>query len=263
MNENETPWGAAAIAFALPLLMIGVGIFTAQWGAVLGLVIITGPSCGVVIFVLCSHDEVFRKLESQKDKVRTLEGLLEPTAQEQPKPASESGFIDEPEVERRRVAGLIATAAKEAPEPPKPTEPKPQPKPEPLPSLGDLEMTFVSPAEDVKPAAEGSTQYYKRGGITPDPRKLIAAHSVPPGVSKAIKQSGFDLVTCSDPGVSAEYLFETSEKERRVLLGSDSDFLILHNQGVPHAGLVYFKSGTKASDIIAAVRDVWAKGGAR
>lgn len=72
--------------------------------------------------------------------------------------------------------------------------------------------------------------------------RFYADEHVPKAVTKGLIQRGIDGLTCQ----VADMLGATDEEHLRyarehgyVLFTQDTDFLILHNQGVEHSGIVY------------------------
>jgi predicted nuclease of predicted toxin-antitoxin system len=78
----------------------------------------------------------------------------------------------------------------------------------------------------------------------------IAFHldeQVPPTLADALRNRGIDVTTTADAG-----LIGTSDREQlafaleagRVLITQDVDFLRLHTEGVPHAGIGFWRQQT-------------------
>ena len=57
-----------------------------------------------------------------------------------------------------------------------------------------------------------------------------------------------DVTTAVETGLSGaddEILLEFARQAGRLLVTQDEDFLRRHSQGVPHAGLAYYKQGSR------------------
>ena len=70
---------------------------------------------------------------------------------------------------------------------------------------------------------------------------------VPHAVARALRRRGIDVLTASDAGLrgapDSEY-FIRSHAEGWVIVTQDADFLRLHFQQQPHAGIVYYQQST-------------------
>ncbi len=61
-------------------------------------------------------------------------------------------------------------------------------------------------------------------------------------IIRGLRQRGVDVVTVPEVGLlgaADEVHLAWAHKERRVLFTQDTDFLRLHAEGLPHAGIVY------------------------
>ncbi len=67
-------------------------------------------------------------------------------------------------------------------------------------------------------------------------------------VARGLRTRAIDVLTTSEAGnrgfTDREHLSFALEA-KRVIVTSDEDFLILHSQGVEHAGIVYFKQQSR------------------
>jgi len=71
---------------------------------------------------------------------------------------------------------------------------------------------------------------------------------VPHAVAKALRRHGIDVTTTSEAGLrQADDLahLEFANREGRILITHDADFLRHHAQGVNHAGIAYCKKGSR------------------
>lgn len=62
-------------------------------------------------------------------------------------------------------------------------------------------------------------------------------------VMHGLTRRGVDVLSCVDNGqrdADDDELLAYATREQRVMVTHDSDFLILHGQGVEHTGIVYF-----------------------
>lgn len=68
-------------------------------------------------------------------------------------------------------------------------------------------------------------------------------------VAHALRRRGIDVLTAHEAGLlgapDAEYL-SSARRAGRVLVTHDGDFLRLHQQGAPHAGIAYSEQGTRS-----------------
>lgn len=73
-------------------------------------------------------------------------------------------------------------------------------------------------------------------------------------IARALRHRGIDVTTSTEAGlVGADdrQQLEFARSAGRVIVTQDSDFLRLHRQGVPHSGIVFAPSGSRApSEII-------------
>jgi len=68
-------------------------------------------------------------------------------------------------------------------------------------------------------------------------------------VARGLRLRGIDVTTCTDVnlvGTDDPVQLDYALKEGRVLFTQDEDFLRLHAAGMPHAGIVYCKPGTRS-----------------
>ena len=69
-------------------------------------------------------------------------------------------------------------------------------------------------------------------------------------IAKALRDRGVDVATALETGrcaSSEERQLALALREARVLVTYDEDFLALHSNGVPHAGIVYARMGTRTA----------------
>ncbi len=65
---------------------------------------------------------------------------------------------------------------------------------------------------------------------------------VPRAVTEGLRRRGVDVLTVQDAGLLSaadRAHIELAAQQGRVLFTQDTDFLRLHDEGVPHAGIVY------------------------
>lgn len=66
--------------------------------------------------------------------------------------------------------------------------------------------------------------------------------NIPNAIAQGLQQHGIDVTTTGSAGLIGATDLEQlafAMADRRVIFTQDSDFLKLHNQGVPHMGIVY------------------------
>ena len=71
---------------------------------------------------------------------------------------------------------------------------------------------------------------------------------MPLAVAEGLRQRGIDVTTTPDAGLlkaSDEKQLAYASREGRVLVTQDRDFLRLHSQGIPHAGIAYCRRGKR------------------
>ncbi len=76
---------------------------------------------------------------------------------------------------------------------------------------------------------------------------------VPPAVSNGLRLRGVDVLTTQDAGLlgnSDKILLDYAFGLERVIFSYYEDFLILHQQGVPHAGIAYAAQQTPIGDLV-------------
>jgi predicted nuclease of predicted toxin-antitoxin system len=81
---------------------------------------------------------------------------------------------------------------------------------------------------------------------------LLAFHldeQIPPALADALRSRGIDVTTTADAGLA-----RTGDREQlafavervRVLVTQDVDFLRLHAEGTPHAGIAFWRQQTRS-----------------
>ena len=76
---------------------------------------------------------------------------------------------------------------------------------------------------------------------------------VPPAVSNGLRLRGVDVLTTQKTGMLGggdRILLDHASRLERVMLSQDDDFLILHQQGVPPAGIAYAAQQTPIGDLV-------------
>lgn len=72
--------------------------------------------------------------------------------------------------------------------------------------------------------------------------KFYMDEQVPRAVALGLRQRGVDVLTVQEAGmrgVTDEQQVAFASQERRVIFTRDTDFLRIHAEGHPHAGIVY------------------------
>jgi predicted nuclease of predicted toxin-antitoxin system len=83
----------------------------------------------------------------------------------------------------------------------------------------------------------------------PDEIRFHLDEHVPPSIAAGLKRRGIDVTTTLDAGLSgADDIDHVSYAlaNGRVIYSSDEDYLILHHQGVAHAGIVFCRQGSRS-----------------
>jgi hypothetical protein len=73
--------------------------------------------------------------------------------------------------------------------------------------------------------------------------------NVPSAIAEGLRRRGVEATTTPQAGLLSagdEKQLDFAQSHGRVLVTCDTDFLRLHNQGVPHAGLVYSPKGKRS-----------------
>ena len=76
---------------------------------------------------------------------------------------------------------------------------------------------------------------------------------VPPAVTRGLQLRSLKVATTLETGMlgaSDEALLAYALGQERVLFSQDEDFLILHHDGIPHAGIAYAPQQTPIGDIV-------------
>jgi predicted nuclease of predicted toxin-antitoxin system len=72
---------------------------------------------------------------------------------------------------------------------------------------------------------------------------------VDPAVAVALRQRGIDATTAQESGLQGAddgSHLDLAREDDRVVVTNDTDFLRLHRQGVPHAGIAYFSDQSRS-----------------
>jgi hypothetical protein len=83
--------------------------------------------------------------------------------------------------------------------------------------------------------------------------KFYMDKNVPAAVTHGLRLRGVDCLTTQEAGLlgaSDEEQLALAIGQQRVLFSQDTDFLILHQQGVEHRGLVYAPQWTPLGDLV-------------
>ncbi len=87
----------------------------------------------------------------------------------------------------------------------------------------------------------------------PDRIRFYMDEHVPKAVTEGLRRRGVDVVTVQDEGKASapdrEHI-ERATQEGRIIFTQDTDFLRLHDEGVPHAGMVYASQQTPVGRIV-------------
>ena len=73
---------------------------------------------------------------------------------------------------------------------------------------------------------------------------------IPSALANAIKRRGIDVTTSTEAGLLGledERHFEFALQTGRVIVTQDADFLRLHAEGRPHAGIAFCKRGSRST----------------
>jgi len=83
--------------------------------------------------------------------------------------------------------------------------------------------------------------------------KFYMDEHVPPAVTRGLQLRGIDVTTTHETGMlgaSDGTLLAYALSLERVLFSQDEDFLTLHQQGVPHAGVAYAPQQTPIGRLV-------------
>lgn len=72
--------------------------------------------------------------------------------------------------------------------------------------------------------------------------------NVPSAIAEGLRRRGIDVTTTSQVGLisaSDEKQLDFAHSDNRIVVTCDADFLRLHRNGVPHAGIVYSPKGKR------------------
>ncbi|MBI3914672.1 MAG: DUF5615 family PIN-like protein, partial [Chloroflexi bacterium] len=78
---------------------------------------------------------------------------------------------------------------------------------------------------------------------------------IPKAVATGLRKRGVDIVRAQDAGLRREDTdhWQFAQKERRVIVTWDADFLQKDAEGVAHSGIVHFESGESIGKMINAL----------
>jgi predicted nuclease of predicted toxin-antitoxin system len=71
---------------------------------------------------------------------------------------------------------------------------------------------------------------------------------VPPAIAHGLRRRGIDVTTANDAGLAGASdpdHIAFARSEGRVIFTSDEDYLVLHEQGIDHAGIVSCRQGSR------------------
>ena len=77
--------------------------------------------------------------------------------------------------------------------------------------------------------------------------------NVPLAITHGLRLRGVDVLTTQDAGMlgaSDQDQLTLATTQGRVLFSQDADFLVLHQQGIAHAGLAYAPQWTPIGDVV-------------
>lgn len=83
--------------------------------------------------------------------------------------------------------------------------------------------------------------------------KFYTDEHVARAVVRGLRDRGADVLTVPEAGLhgaSDRDHLERARQEGRVLFTQDADFLRLHSEGIPHAGIVFARQGAAVGDMI-------------
>lgn len=83
--------------------------------------------------------------------------------------------------------------------------------------------------------------------------KYYMDEHVPLAVTLGLRRRGVDVVTAQDAelmGADDITQLQHATDNKRVMVSQDVDFLVLHNKGIPHAGIVYTPQQTPVGDMV-------------
>jgi len=83
--------------------------------------------------------------------------------------------------------------------------------------------------------------------------KYYMDEHVPKAVTTGLRRRGIDVLTTQEANLLAasdEAHLALANREERVVFTQDADFLRLHAEGVPHAGIVYAHQQTRIGAIV-------------
>jgi hypothetical protein len=97
--------------------------------------------------------------------------------------------------------------------------------------------------------------------VTPSPIRFHLDENVDHAIAHGLRRHGIDVTVSSETGLlratDNEQLAFTRGAQR-VIVTHDDDFLILHRQGVPHAGIAYCHPDTlRIGEIIRGLLLIW------
>jgi predicted nuclease of predicted toxin-antitoxin system len=96
----------------------------------------------------------------------------------------------------------------------------------------------------------------------PAPIRFHLDEHIHPAVANGLRRRGIDVTTAADAGLRGatdEEHLAFARAERRVIVTHDDDDLRLHQQGIPHAGIVYCRQQTRSiGEMLRTLILIWA-----
>ncbi len=72
---------------------------------------------------------------------------------------------------------------------------------------------------------------------------------VPPSIAKGLRRRGIDVTTTADAGLTSAHDVDHiafALATARVIYTNDEDYLVLHDEGIAHGGIVFCQQGTRS-----------------
>lgn len=78
--------------------------------------------------------------------------------------------------------------------------------------------------------------------------KLHLDEQVAPAIAEGLRRRGVDVTTTADADLSGQpdpVQLEYARQHQRVIFTFDTDFIVLHDEGIPHAGIAHCKAHSR------------------
>ena len=88
--------------------------------------------------------------------------------------------------------------------------------------------------------------------------KFLADEHIETSIIRCLRDAGIDILSIDElyKGLIDEEIINLTNREKRVIITRDSDFLRLHAKGVEHPGIIFVKSSLGIGEIINNIQNI-------